>query len=147
MRRISFVGVLAALLIPLACGGGTRPPSAPAPEVKPAGIAVGDNVASPWHGQDDYFLAVVEAVAGPTATVKFVDDNTTAEKPVAALIPIAPKQWRVGDKVLAVWAGGRFYPGEITEVKPENLFTVKWGDGSEPSDVEAGKIIAPPSGR
>ncbi len=143
---------MAAMLCLMACGGdktaapAAPPATAPAPAVvpAPAAIAVGASVAAPWTNSSLY-LANVIAVNGSVAKVKYVDDSSEADLDLAKLIPVVNKSWAVNDKVLAVWAGGRFYAGTITAVKPNNTYTVKWDDGSTPSDVDAGKIVAPPA--
>jgi hypothetical protein len=106
------------------------------------GPKVGDTVAAKWT-DGNYWLATVEKVEPAGVTVKYTDDNTTNTVSVTEIRPIAVKSWSVGDKVLAVWSSGRFYPGTV-EKAAGSTYTIKWDDGSTPSEVEATKIIAVP---
>jgi hypothetical protein len=117
-----------------------EPAPAPAPAVEPAatGIKTGDTVAAPWGGAP--YLGKVTGVTGETADVLYADDQVTRPVPVGELTLITQRTWSVGDKVMAVWTTGKFYAGTITEAKAGDVYTVKWDDGSSPSDVAAMKI-------
>ena len=112
----------------------------PAATPSPGGFTVGQSVASPWQGGDLY-LAKVTAIEDDQVTVQYADDNSTRSISAADIKPIPLKTWAVGDRVLAVWASGRFYSGEITKVVGSS-YTVTWDDGSTPSEVTPDKIIA-----
>ena len=47
---------------------------------------------------------------------------------------------KAGNKVLAVWAGSKFYSGTIKEIK-ENGAVITWDDGTADSEVAFGKIL------
>lgn len=150
-----------ALMLLVACGGSDTSTSTPAatpatpeaaapvapPAATPAtgGITVGASVAAPWGGAGSLYLGTVQSIAGTTAKVLYADDNIVRDVAVAQLLPVVARTWAVNDKVLAVWSAGKFYPGTVTAVKANSTYTVKWDDGSSPSDVVAGKIIAPPA--
>jgi hypothetical protein len=85
-------------------------------------------------------LANVTAVDGDEVTVTFADDGSSLAVAAADVRTIPETAFAVGDRVLAVWQNGRFYPGEISAVDG-STHTVAWDDGSEPSPVEAGRII------
>jgi hypothetical protein len=106
-----------------------------------AAIAVGDSVAATWT-DGDLYLATVTALDGDTITVKYADDGTSASLPAAEVRPIPQTTFAVGDRVLAVWSQGRFYAGKVTEANGTS-YVVAWDDGSTPSAVRAGQIIAP----
>lgn len=158
MSRWLAIGLaITSLMALLACGGGsetTAPAAAPAtdaaaapvaaPGTAPSGIAVGASVAAPWGSAGSLYLGTVTAIAGSSAKVLYADDNITRDVEVAQLVPVISRTWQVNDKVLAVWSSGKFYSGVITAVTA-NGYTVKWDDGSAPSEVVAGKIIAPPA--
>jgi hypothetical protein len=121
--------------------------SAPAPAAPvetpatTAGPAVGDMVAAKWT-DGSFYLAKVTAAADGNVTVTYQDDNSIGTVPIADTKAIVSKDWAVGDKVLAVWASGRFYSGTVEAATPPT-FKIKWDDGSAASDVDASKIVAP----
>ena len=78
-----------------------------------------------------------------SANVLYDDDKVVRPIPFAELLLIKKATYAVGDKVMAVWASGKFYAGTVTAVKPGEFYTVKWDDGSAPTDVEAMKIFKP----
>ena len=84
-------------------------------------------------------LAMMLAAAGCTggygATVP-PDAGTRAAHPGGAAMTTQSEGKPFGPVV-----AGRFYPGEVTKVEG-TTYTVKWDDGSQPSGVAAGKIIA-----
>lgn len=97
-------------------------------------------VAAKWT-DGNLYLAKVTAVADGKVTVTYQDDNSVGTVTIAETKAITVKQWTVGDKVLAVWSAGRFYPGTVEAATPPT-YTIKWDDGSTPSEVDAAKIIA-----
>jgi hypothetical protein len=120
----------------------SQPTPAPTPAPAPTGTTfkVGDRVAAPWGGGQ--YIGSVTALSGDKSSVLYDDDKVTREIANAELTLVAPKTWAVGDKVMAVWSSGKFYAGTITAAKAGDIYTVKWDDGSTPSDVEAAKIFA-----
>jgi hypothetical protein len=117
--------------------------SSPAPAQSsstPAGFAVGQSVAAVWTDSNLY-LATITKVEGDKITVQYADDQSTKTVASSDVKAIPRKTWAAGDKVLAVWTSGRFYPGEVTREVGAS-YEVKWDDGSAPSDVTAEKIIA-----
>jgi hypothetical protein len=105
-----------------------------------SGFAAGDSVAATWT-DGNLYLANVTAVDGDEVTVTFVDDGSSLAVAAAGVRTIPETAFAVGDRVLAVWQNGRFYPAEISAADG-STYTVAWDDGSEPSPVEAGRIIA-----
>ena len=108
--------------------------------VKESAFKEGDTVAAPWGGGQ--YHGTVKAVDGETVSVLYTDDGVTRDVEAKDLTLIKEKNWKVGDKVLAVWSSGKFYEGTIEEDKGDGVYIVKWDDGSEPSEVKADKIIA-----
>jgi len=102
-------------------------------------FTVGKTVAAKWS-DDNYYLAKIKAVTDGKYEIDYEDGSqgTVSEEEMKE-IPAKPVL-NVGDKVLAVWSGGKFYSGTVEEVKAKGAI-VKWDDGSEPSMVEFGKII------
>lgn len=47
---------------------------------------------------------------------------------------------QVGDKVVAQWRGGGYYPGTITAVQADGQYLVAWDDGSAPSPAPVSGI-------
>jgi hypothetical protein len=102
-------------------------------------LAKGMTVAAKWT-DDNYYLAKIKAVNGDKYDVDYADGTKgTVTADQIKEIPAKPKLVK-GDKVLAVWAGAKFYSGTVEEVKPNGAI-VKWDDGSSPSLVTFGKII------
>ncbi|MEI7813537.1 MAG: hypothetical protein WCJ13_01930 [Coriobacteriia bacterium] len=119
----------------------TAPAEKPVTAEKPAsGFAVGDSVAALWT-DGSLYLATVTGTDGDQITVKYADDGSTKTVAATDIKPITKKTWVVGDKVLAVWASGRFYKGSVIEVAG-STYKIKWDDGSAASDVSADKIVA-----
>lgn len=122
----------------------TKPATTPASATEPAAdvtVKTGDRVAAPWGGGQ--YIGSVTAVSGDKADVLYDDDKVNREIAVSDLVVVVVKTWNVGDQVMAVWSSGKFYSGVITQAKAGDLYTVKWDDGSAPSDVEAAKIFKP----
>jgi hypothetical protein len=123
----------------------TEPAMEPGTDAEPADaadatFAVGDSVAAIWD-DGSYYLANVIGVKGDQITVRYVDDASTKTVPSSDVRPVPVKAWAAGDRVLAVWSMGRFYPGTIIEAN-DPTYKVKWDDGSEPTDVVSDRIIA-----
>ena len=150
MRRVAICGLLviapllAAVLGLTACGSSDQPAeqqSAASPAATSAArFAAGQSVAAKWT-DGSLYLATVTAVDGDNVTVTYADDGTSRTVPATDVRAIPDTGFAVGDRVRAVWAGGRFYQGEVSKVDG-TTYTVKWDDGSDPSTVEAGRIIA-----
>ena len=150
MRRVAICGLLviapllAAVLGLTACGSSDQPAeqqSAASPAATSAArFAAGQSVAAEWT-DGSLYLATVTAVDGDNVTVTYTDDGTSRTVPATDVRAIPDTGFAVGDRVRAVWAGGRFYQGEVSKVDG-TTYTVKWDDGSDPSTVEAGRIIA-----
>jgi len=128
----------------IACGSSEQPAeqqTAASPTATSASqFAAGQSVAATWS-DGGLYLAVVTAVDGDNVTVTYADDGTSRTVPATDVRAIPDTGFAVGDRVRAVWAGGRFYQGEVSKVDG-TTYTVKWDDGSDPSTVEAGRIIA-----
>ncbi len=137
-------GIVIAVLLLLVAGaaacGGSSGGSSEGSSGASDQIAAGDTVAAKWT-DGDYYLATVTNVEGDSISVTYVDDGTSRAVPTADVRTIPDVTFAVGDRVLAVWSSAHFYPGEVTAVEG-TTYTVKWDDGSTPSAVEAGKIIA-----
>ena len=102
-------------------------------------FSIGMTVAAKWM-DSNYYLAVIQKVDGNNYDVIYADGATgSVKKEDLRTIP-AQISLNVGDKVLAVWAGARFYPGTVEEVT-ETGATIKWEDGSAPSAAIFGQII------
>jgi predicted small lipoprotein YifL len=138
------VALLAASIALAACGSSDQPAeqqtAASGSAQSPAQFAAGQSVAARWT-DGKLYLATVTAVAGENVTVTYTDDGSSATVPATDVRAIPDTTFAVGDRVLAVWSGGRFYPSEVSKVEG-TTYTVKWDDASQPSTVEAGKIIA-----
>jgi hypothetical protein len=118
----------------------TSPAAAgPAATSEAPAFAAGDTVAAKW-ADGKLYLATVKSVDGDTVNVVYADDGTAGAVPQTDVRAIPAATFAVGDRVLAVWSQGRFYPGEVTKVTG-STYTIAWDDGTTPSTVEAGRII------
>jgi len=149
LQSVLAVLMLTAVLGLAACGSSEQPgdqQSAASPAATPAAtpaaaFAAGQPVAARWTDTSLY-LATVTAVDGDNVTVTYADDGSSRTVSASADVRAIPDAaFAVGDRVLAVWASGRFYEGTVSKVDG-TTYTVKWDDGSDPSPVEAGMIIA-----
>jgi hypothetical protein len=53
------------------------------------------------------------------------------------LYKLSARAPKVGDKVVARWMGGSFFPGIVKEIAEDGNYIVQWDDGSSPSPVPA----------
>jgi hypothetical protein len=145
MRGVLLVAALLMMGIAAgACGSsGVATEDTTAASAAPAAAAIvaGDSVAATWT-DGNLYLATVTSIDGDAVAVKYSDDGTSASLPAAQVRPIPQTTFAVGDRVLAVWSKGRFYAGRVTEAT-DTSYVVAWDDGSTPSTVQAGQIIAP----
>lgn len=97
---------------------------------------VGDKVLANWKNGSKWWEAVVTASDASGVSVKYDSDSTTDKLAASAVVlrPTKAAAVKVGDKVAAKWQGGSFYGGTVTAVA-NGKATVKWGDGSAPSEV------------
>jgi len=70
---------------------------------------------SPWT-DGRLYLATVTAVDGENVTVTYADDGSSGTVPATDVRAIPDTTFAVGDRVLAVWSGGRFYSGEVGKI-------------------------------
>ena len=116
-----------------------------APAAAPAGaLAVGTSVAAKW-GASSFYIATI---AGVDADGKYLVNYGDGDKGAVAGLDIvrvdANRDIPVGARVLACWVSAAMYPGTIT-ARTGNRFTVKWDDGSTPSEVAREKIVPLPA--
>jgi hypothetical protein len=144
-QRLALVASLLLLAAGVAaCGSSGQESStgaaSPAAANTGAAFAVGDTVAARWD-DGKLYLATVKSVGGGTVNVVYADDGTAGAVAETDVRAIPAATFAVGDRVLAVWSQGRFYPGKVTKVTGSS-YTTAWDDDTAPSTVEAGKIIA-----
>lgn len=130
------------------CGGTSAPTTEPVTtktqEAKTQVTAVaetfnaGDTVAAEWQS-DNWYYATIKTVTGDNYAVDYADGTSGTVTKDKLKVLDKNLKLAVGDKVMAVWSGARFYSGVVQDLK-EGGATVKWDDGSDPSFVELGKI-------
>lgn len=99
----------------------------------------GMTIAAKWS-DNNYYLAVISKIENDIVNVNYTDGTEgSVTKSDLKVIPTT-LNLNIGDKVLAVWAGSRFYPGTVEQVTTTGAL-VKWDDGSAPSEVLFGQII------
>jgi hypothetical protein len=104
-----------------------------------ADFSVGKTVACKWT-DNNYYLAKIANINDDKYFVDYAD-GTQGEVNETDLRILTPKEdLKTGDKVLAVWAGVKFYSGKIIEMKEKNALVI-WDDGSAQSEVEYDKIL------
>jgi hypothetical protein len=144
MRWLTLAGLL--LLVAMVAGCGSSDQGSPAGATSTAAadtgaaFAAGDTVAAKWT-DGNLYLATVKSVDGGTVNVVYADDGSAGAVPEADVRAIPAATFAEGDRVLAVWSKGRFYAGKVTKADGSS-YVITWDDGSTPSTVDAGEIIA-----
>lgn len=100
-----------------------------------AAPSVGDAVLAADDGAR-WWTGAVDQINGTIYTVKFDADGKIVARPLTAIAPLpnGSVDVVVGDKVVAEWSADTFYAGVVVAVSGDTA-TVKWDDGSSPSDV------------
>jgi hypothetical protein len=120
-------------------------PDAKEPKAPPAADGppkVDDKVAVQY--EDALYLGTVKAISGDSAQVFFHNDKQVRQMNVGDMDVVVKKKWKKGDKVLAVWSSGKFYPGKIHADKGKGQYSIAWEDGSDPTEVDSSRIIEAP---
>ncbi|MEZ5346306.1 MAG: hypothetical protein R2681_12215 [Pyrinomonadaceae bacterium] len=82
-------------------------------------------------------------ILGCSFTEKLKEETPIAEKPVTE--DAATETLKKGDKVVALWSAKTYYDGEIQEIGSDNVkMTIKWDDGSTPTEVESSNVFPMP---
>jgi len=118
----------------------TTPTARPEPNAKykKASYKVGDRVVAKW-ASSSYYVATVKSKSGDSYGVAW-EDGTSGNASVNDMVPVVKtKDVKVGDRVAACWHSCRssLYIGTV-EKKTATGVSVKWNDGSSPSDVKEG---------
>lgn len=104
-----------------------------------AQFKTGMSVAAKWT-DGNYYLATIKTITGETYAVDYAD-GSSGEVKITDLKMITEKaNLKAGDKVQAVWAGAKFYPGKVKELKETGAIII-WDDGTSESEVVFGKIM------
>ncbi len=102
-------------------------------------FTTGMSVAAKWT-DNNYYLATITSINGDTYAVDYTD-GSKGEVKITDLKMLSEKsELKVGNKVIAVWAGSKFYSGTIKEIK-ETGAIITWDDGTADSEVAYGKIL------
>jgi len=118
-----------------------------------AGFKVGDVVKAICPDDDNWYPGVLDkANDDGTFVVKWDDPEGGPETHDVSTEGIKKivifKDYKVGETVEAVFPDdGNWYPGEVTKIKDDGSFTVKWEDpdgGPEESDVQPADMKYPP---
>ena len=119
-------------------------PATPRPEpdakYKKTSYAVGDRVVAKW-GSGSYYLSTIKGKSGAVYDVTY-EDSTTGKVAVGDMVPVVKaKDVKVGDRVAGCWRSCRtsLYVGTVDKKTPTGA-TIKWSDGSSPSDVKDGEF-------
>lgn len=119
-----------------------RPRTPPARAMPAGALAVGTSVAAKW-GQVSFYIATIEGMdASGKYLVKYGDGDRGPVAPEDVVPVSAPEPIAVGAHVLACWAGARMYSGTVT-ARNGDRYTVKWDDGSAPSEVTRDRMAMP----
>ena len=100
-----------------------------------AGMIVG----AKWT-DGNYYLATIKTINGEVYAIDYADGSNGEAKVTDLNVITEKNDLKVGDKVLAVWAGAKFYAGKIKVIKEKGA-TITWDDGTTESEVVFGKII------
>ncbi|MBI5541972.1 MAG: DUF4537 domain-containing protein [Bacteroidia bacterium] len=99
----------------------------------------GMSVAAKWT-DGNYYLATIKTITGETYAVDYADGSNGEVKVTDLKLITEKSDLKAGDKVQAVWAGAKFYPGKIKELKEKGAIII-WDDGTTESEVVFGKIM------
>lgn len=102
-------------------------------------LKTGMTVAAKWT-DNNYYLATITSINGDKYAVDYTDGSKGEVKSSDLKVPNEKSELKAGNKVLAVWAGSKFYSGTIKEIK-ESGAVITWDDGTEDSEVAFGKIL------
>ncbi len=104
-----------------------------------AEFAAGTAVAAKWGGDAYYIAKVTGFTDGGKYRVEYGDGDKGEVEARDMVRVSADRGIAVGARVLACWTGARMYPGVVT-MRTQDRYTVKWDDGSQPSEVPREKI-------
>jgi len=89
-----------------------------------------------------YYVASVVEQSGDQVMVRYYDQTEASLPRAEVKLPLAPKEIKEGDTVLAVWKANQYYAGTVTSLTKAGAI-VRWHDGSPPSEAAFGKIVKP----
>ena len=138
--RLAVLGAVfgALLLVGAGCSASIGSGAAAAP-------SLGDEVfVKPTDG-DRWDKATIEAFSGDVYSVRDsftdqVEEGVTLNR--MAPLPSGAAIVKVGDRVVGAWVGDSFYGGTVTAVGT-GAATIKWDDGSAPSETTFDQIVKP----
>ena len=113
---------------------------APNAKYAKATYKTGEHVVAKW-GSSSFWYGTVKGKHGDKYAVKY-GDGTSGEVAASDMVPMSKvSDVHVGERVMACWHSCKspLYLGTV-QAKTGNAVTVKWQDGSAPSDVKAGEI-------
>ena len=104
--------------------------------VRPFEVSAGDRVLCRWRGGPDYYLGEVTEVQGEMVHVRYDDGDD--EWTSVRLLRLQRDEWlpggelrhKVGDRVLARWFDGYWYPGLVLSVEGKRVH-IAFYDGDQ----------------
>jgi hypothetical protein len=88
--------------------------------------------------------AIMEAYTKCMTAVMIASAGSVPTSPslgsAAATPPPAAAAFAVGDRVMARWTNGQWYPGKITAVRADGTFDVNYDDGDRSKGLSASKV-------
>jgi len=95
-------------------------------------------IAAKWT-DNNYYLATISSIKGDAYAIDYTDGSNGEVKITDLKILSEKSELNVGNTVIAVWAGSKFYPGKIKEIKVTGAI-ITWDDGTADSEVAYGKF-------
>lgn len=89
-----------------------------------------------------WYAATVVEHSGDEVKVRYYDQTEATLPRAEVKLPLAQKEIKEGQDVMAVWKTGKFYMGTVKEVTKTGAL-IRWHDGSPASEAAFGKIVAP----
>lgn len=128
------VGVL--LLLGAGCSVSTGDSGASESSAAMPPPTVGAFVLTPDNDGEQWLEGNIDKIDGTVYVVKLRANDKIVLRPLTAIAQYPQKSAsvKVGDKVVAEWTTDTYYKGVVTAVGA-NSATIKWDDGSAPSDV------------
>lgn len=121
-----------------------------APTTPASSLAVGDHVLADYKGKGKFLPGTISGVdsssEGTTFSVKYNNGNQEHSVPEPLVRKISSDRFKVGDRVRGAYLGprgghGQLYPGTISRVDKNELYSIAYDDGDLEDNVPKERIV------
>ncbi|MFP4497025.1 MAG: hypothetical protein ACLFQV_02340 [Vulcanimicrobiota bacterium] len=102
-------------------------------------LIAGEIVCVPFT-DDKYTLAEIQEIGDNEVTVVSVDDNRTWQAQIPHVVRFKNRNWKIGDRVMALHSTGVFHEGQIGEVR-EEVCLIEWESGEPATEVKKDRLL------